>query len=462
MKIKSIKKHEDNSRLINVNFVTSMIENTQVSIGMKYFVIEYFNKGDMRYDVETALDEETLVENLAAMCYGMKECIFYMLVKDIVKETPKFCYVYDNIWKHVLANKYYIKNSVKTVEDAIEKDINAYHNCKLYDLLVDGDKKRFESNYPVKEKKNDSPFGDGKMYPTDDYAWLYDLLWDWFNTLTNGKYELVDGVLYNKAKKAEDKLSILKYKELSAEDLAEITKVISNEIKTNKFYHNDGTIELTTSDSRKIMVSEVDTIDLAVALENDVWVIGDYIMEEYGTGIKMFTDQRLINDVHLVQINDWFRKALNKTDFNENRFYEYNHLYGKFGYKVSYFGGDYDDSDKLFITTVNEKSIKFVVGKNYDDVHKKAIKDETEKRKLVTERIEGNTPTDWTTSESFNYFGRNIKPKDFSLFTPEKLIDDARDRSKQYYDKAVEAYGEPKVDQEVSEQELVVAASAAL
>lgn len=452
MKIKSIKKHEDNSRLINVNFVTSMIENTQVSIGMKYFVIEYFNKGDMRYDVETALDEETLVENLAAMCYGMKECIFYMLVKDIVKETPKFCYVYDNIWKHVLKNKYYIKNSVKTVEEAIENDINAYHNCKLYDLLVDGDKKRFESNYPVKEKKNDSPFGDGKMYPTDDYAWLYDLLWDWFNTLTKGKYELVNGVLYNKAKKAEDGVSTLKYTELTAEDKAELAKVIGDNVRTYTFYHNTGNIEFTTSDHRELVVSDIDTIDLAVSMKDDVWVTGDYITNGFVGMNGLFKADVLLGYVHGVHIGEHFRDALVKNNYSEHRFYEYNTSYGCLGYRV----GHYDLTGTLFITAVNDKSIKFVKCNDADEVDKFVTANEVEKRKLETEWV-AREPF-----ESFNYFGHVIKPDTHTAFTPEALLENAREKAAQYYQNAVKVYGEPKIGQEVSEQELVVAASAAL
>ena len=102
MKIKTIKKYEDDARLINVNFVTSMIENPQVTIGMKYFVVEWYNKGKMRYDVDTALDELGLVSILADCASGMSNERFVHLIDDIIQETPPFCYVYDNIWQHVL------------------------------------------------------------------------------------------------------------------------------------------------------------------------------------------------------------------------------------------------------------------------------------------------------------------------------------------------------------------------
>lgn len=445
MKIKTIKKYEDNSRLINVNFVTSMIENSQVSIGMKYFVIEYFNKGTMGYDVGTALDEEGLIKQLCDCTRTMEEHNFKLLVGGIVKETPKFCYQYDNIWKYVLVKKYHFEKTVTDVEKALNDDINAYHSCKPYDLLAKADRDWFEKNHPEKETK--SCWND-KMYPTKEYAHLNDLLWEWFNTLTKGKYELVDGTLYNKAKKAEEKLSVLKYKELSNEDKVEVSKFVQFQIDDKCWYHNTGNMDITTVDGRKLVISDIDTLDLAVGLNFQVNIVGDYIVQTFtSSNEKLFKGADGFNPLQSVHIDDRFRNALKMVDYNENRFYEKSSHYGRLGYR---FGGYYD-SNKFYVTKVNEKSIQFTkVDKHF------VSEEELEKRPLKTAWKNGKD------YDSFVYFKYTIKPKECTYFSPEKLMEDARNRAKEYYEEAVEKFGEPIVEQKTSEQELVAAASEAL
>lgn len=440
MKIKSIKKYEDESRIVNVNFVTSMIENSQVSIGMKYFVVEFYNKQKMGYDVGVALDEKALVSELCDCTYGIREYKFKRLVDDIVKETPKFCYVYDNIWKHVLENKYYFKDSVSDVESELNKDINAYHGCKLYDLLDDKDRKRFEANYPEKERKNGWT---GSLCPTEDYDGLYDLLWNWFNALTKGKYELVNNVLYNKAKKAEEKMTTLEYKELSDEDKAEVSKFVESQLGEKGWYHNTGDMDVVTADGRKLRIYDVDTLDLAVSLSEEVNVIGDYIVETFTRSMgAVFKGVNGFNPVHSVNIDTYFREALKMEYFDENRFYERKHPYGRLGYRFGQW-----ESQTLYVTRVNEKSILFVTS-NDDDA-------EEEKRTLISERRDGKQ------YESFNYFKSLITPR-LTNFTPKDLMEDTRMKAKKYYQEAVEKFGKPIPEQEVSEEELVEAASEAL
>ena len=434
MKIKSIKKYEDNARIINVNFVTSMIENSQVTIGMKYFVIEFFNKQRMGYDVGIALDEEALVKELADCTNGMDTRMFKRLICDIISETPKFCYVYDNIWKYVLERKYFLGETVKFVESAISKDINAYHNCKLYDLLEKDERYWFENKYPENERKV-------------EYRVLYDVLWDWFNTLTKGKYELVDETLYNKVKKAEEKMTTLKYKELNEADLAEVNKFVESQIDDKCWYHNTGNMDITTVDGRKLVISDIDTLDLAVGLNFQVNIVGDYIVQTFtSSNEKLFKGADGFNPLQSVHIDDRFRNALKMVDYNENRFYEKSSPYGRLGYRFGYY-----DTHKFYVTKVNEKSIQFTkVDKHF------VSEEELEKRPLKTEWKNGKD------YDSFVYFKHTIEPKECTNFSPEGLMEDARNRAKEYYEEAVEKFGEPIVEQEVTEQELVAAASEAL
>lgn len=455
MKIKTIKKYEDDSRLINVNFVTSMIENSQVSIGMKYFVIEYFNKGTMGYDVGTALDEEGLIKQLCDCTRAMEEHNFKLLVGDIVKETPKFCYQYDNIWKYVLVKKYHFEKTVTGVENALNDDINAYHGFKPYDLLAKADRDWFEKNHPEKETK--SCWND-KMYPTKEYAHLNDLLWEWFNTLTKGKYELVNGMIYNKAKKAEEKLSVLKYKELSDEDKAGVSKFIESQLGEKGWYHNTGDMDVVTADGRKLRISDVDTLDLAVSLSEKVNIIGDYIVNTLTRSMEaVFKGANGFNPVHSVYIDTYFRKAVKMEGFDKNRFYEYSTPYGRLGYDiydVSHKAWNKNIGNTMFITKVNDKSIQFITTDSFD--FKEVInEDNIEKRKLETELKNGSY------SESFTFFNK-ITPNNRTKFTPEALMEDARDKAKKCYEEAVKRFGEPIVEQKTSEQELVAAASEAL
>lgn len=435
MKIKVIKKYEDNARIINVNFVTSMIENSQVTIGMKYFLVEFFNKQRMGYDVGVALDEEALVKELADCTYEMNAYLFKQLIDDIINETPKFCYVYDNIWKYVLERKYFLGETVKSVESAISKDINAYHNCKLYDLLKKDERYWFENKYTENERKA-------------EYRVLNDVLWDWFNTLTKGKYELVDNTLYNKVKKAEEKMSTLKYKELNEADLAEVNKFVESQVDDKGWYHNTGNMDITTADGRKLVISDIDTLDLAVGLDFTVDMIGEYIVDTYTSSKeKLFKGADGFNSLQCVHIDDMFRNALKMVDYNENRFYEKSSPYGCLGYRF----GSYYNSNKFYVTKVNEKSIQFTkVDKHF------VSEEELEKRPLKTEWKNGKD------YDSFVYFKYTIKPKEDTYFSPEGLMEDARNRAKEYYEEAVEKFGEPNVEQEVTEQELVAAASEAL
>ena len=457
MKIKSIQKYEDDARIINVNFVTTMIQNSQVAIGMKYFVIEFYNKQKMGYDVGTALDEERLIKELCDCTSGVKPLEFKKLVDGIIKETPKFCYVFDNIWEYVMERKYNFQKTVTTVEDNLIRDINSYHCCKLYDLLAEIDRKRFEALNPVKEKNNR---WDGKMYPTEEYSVLYKVLWDWLNAKTKGKYELVDDMLYNKSKKAEEKMTILKYKELSEADLAEVSKFVASQVDDKGWYNNTGSMEVKTNDGRKLQISEVDTLDLAIGIDFDVNVIGDYIFNPFTASIeKLFNGADMFNPVHSVHIDDYFRKALKKEDYDENRFYEYNTPYGRLGYDVSRISYDIrwrkTIGSTLFVTKVNEKSIQFITS-NEQTINHIITDDEVEKRQLETEW------KDRERYESFKFYQGTLKPSVWSKFSPEKLMEDARERAKEYFEEAVEKFGKPIDEQEVTEQELVAAASEAL
>lgn len=456
MKIKVIKKYEDDARIINVNFVTSMIENSQVTIGMKYFVIEFFNKQKMGYDVGIALDEEALVKELSDCTYGMDTGMFEWLIDDIIKETPKFCYVYDNPWKYVLERKYRFCETVKLVESAISKDINAYHNCKLYDLLEKDNKRWFECAHP--NKLVNSKYDD-QMIVSDDYKVLYSILWDWFNTLTKGKYELVDETLYNKVKKAEDKMSTLKYKELNEDDLAEACKFVQSQVNEKGWYHNTGKMEVTTTDGRKLVIADANTLDLAVGLTDYVRVVGDYILNIRFKAEKLFNGANEFNPVHSVCIDSWFRKALKLVDYDENRFYEWTNPYGRLGYDTFDVGHRYayrGASTRIYVTKVNERSIQFAPIDGEFDIKCTTNEEWLEKRRLDTERKDGKE------YESFNYFGWKIEPKNTTRFTPKALLDETRYKAVNYYEEAVEKFGEPIVEQEVTEQELVAAASEAL
>ena len=442
MKIKSIKKYEDDSRLINVNFATSMIENSQVSIGMKYFVIEFYNKQKMGYAVRTALDDEGLVKELCACSYGMTGYNFYLMVKDIVKETPKFCYVYGNIWKHVLKEKYGFTKSVKEIEKAIDNDVNTCHRFKLYDLLHQADKEEFEKYHPEKERKD--RFYD-KMRPTTDYAFLYNLLWDWFNELTKGKYELVDDIVYSKAKKAEERLSILKYTELDGADFAEVSNFVQRHLVDKGWYHNTGEMDITTSDGSKLRVSDVDTVDLAVSCDNlsTVYVIGDYLFDSRFDISKWFKGaDRYMNPVHYEVIDNNFRRCLKMEWYSDTHFYEKSYPYGRFGYRSNM------ESKTLYITNVSDKSIQFIAEGSTEE----------EKRKLEKRYDNGKT------YNSFKYFKFCYSPR-CNLFTPELLLDNTKEEARRHYEEAVKQFGKPIVEQDtqdVSEQELVMAASEAL
>lgn len=431
MKIKTIIKHEDNSRLINVNFVTSMIENEQVSIGMKYFVIEYFSKSSMGYDVNTALDEGGLVNELCNCTSGMKIYEFKRFIDNLVKETPKFCYVYDNIWKYVLWHKFYFEKTVKDVEKNITDDINAYHNCKLYDLLAKANREDFEEQHPVKVYK---PEWSDKIIPTEDYSVLYTILWEWFNILTKGKYELVDEVLYNKAKKADEKLSTLKYKELSKDDLAEVYRFVQSKLGERGLYHNTGELNIVTADGRKLRISDVDTLDLAVGLSENVYMVGDYIAETRFDLSQLFNVYGCnVADIQYETIDNTYRMCLKMMGYDDTKFYDEKHPYGRLGYRPKYGQSIYH------ITCVNRKSVQL------DD----------EKRRLTTECIDGKD------YDRFSYFNDTIVSNG-NRFTPEYLMEDTREKAKKYYEDAVKRFGEPVIEQEVDEQELVAAASEAI
>lgn len=454
MKIKTIKKFEDDSRIVNVNFVTSMIENSQVAIGMKYFVVEFFSKQRMSYEVNTALDEEELVKELSDCTYGMDAWKFQGLINDIINETPKFCYVYDNPWKYVLIKRYKLKKTVDAIEEGIRKDINAYHNCKLYDLLEKDDKRWFENVHPIKLVNSEY---DDKMILSEDYKVLYSILWDWFNGLTKGKYELVDETLYNKVKKAEDKMSTLKYKELNEDDLAEVYKFVQSQVKEKGWYYNTGEIEVATADGRKLVIAEADTLDLAIGLTDDVRIVGDYILNIRFKAENLFKGANEFNPVDSVYIDSWFRKALKLVDYDENRFYEWTSPYGRLGYNTFDVGHRYayrGASTRIYVTKVNEKSIQFAPIDGEFDIKCTTNEEWLEKRRLDTERKDGKE------YESFNYFGWKIEPKNTTMFTPEALLNETSNNAVNYYKEAVEKFGEPIVEQEVTEQELVAAAPA--
>lgn len=444
MKIKSIIKYEDESRLINVNFVTSMIENSQVSIGMKYFIIEWYNKQSMGYDIGTALNEEKLVSQLHDCCYRMPEYKFKQLVDDIVRDTPKFCYVFDNIWKHVLEREYNMNSTVRDVEANLKSDINHYHGCKLYDLLNPKNRESFENKYPTKETTN---VFDGSLHLTANYSALYDLLWKWFDSLTKGKYELVNNMLYNKAKKAEEKLSILKYKELSNEDLAEVCKFVDTQLIEKGFYHNTGNMHVTCGDGRKLSISDVNTLDLAAAIRNEVHMIGDYIYVSSSAAACLFKGSSVLtNPVHSEYISYLVKKAVTSDDYDATRFWEKNTPYGRLGYNAT---GRYWSDNVLFVVKENEKSIVLVDREHKDSSNE----DDFNKRKLEK----------YGDVECFSWFKSTVKADRDSRFSRSALREEIERSAKNYYAEAVEKFGEPKLDeQEITENDLVKAASEAL
>ena len=92
MKIKNLAKFENDSNIINVNFVTTSIEK-QYTITIQYFVIEHLDleKGDV--NVETAQTQSELISVLRRTNVSYDGII--SIIKDCTKNIPPFTFKFN-------------------------------------------------------------------------------------------------------------------------------------------------------------------------------------------------------------------------------------------------------------------------------------------------------------------------------------------------------------------------------
>ena len=92
MKIRNLSKFENDSNIINVNFVTTSIEK-QFTITIQYFVIEQLDleKGDV--NVETVQTQTELIKALRGISLTTDEQI--SIIKDCTRNIPPFTFKFN-------------------------------------------------------------------------------------------------------------------------------------------------------------------------------------------------------------------------------------------------------------------------------------------------------------------------------------------------------------------------------
>lgn len=89
MKIKNLAKFENESNIINVNFVTTSIEK-QYTITIQYFVIEHLDMEKGEVDVETVQTQSELIRVLRRTNVGFDGII--SIIHDCTRNIPPFTF----------------------------------------------------------------------------------------------------------------------------------------------------------------------------------------------------------------------------------------------------------------------------------------------------------------------------------------------------------------------------------
>ena len=160
MKIKNLAKFENDSNIINVNYVTTSIEK-QYTITIQYFVIEHLDleKGDV--NVETVQTQSELIRVLRGMSLTTDERI--SIIHDCTRNIPPFTFKFNRpftefFMESVGSNLKQFRNV--RFEDTVGKDIennhwDVYHyNGKNIIDVFGGLEDTFGNTYSYEHYKN--------------------------------------------------------------------------------------------------------------------------------------------------------------------------------------------------------------------------------------------------------------------------------------------------------------------
>ena len=186
MKIKNLVKFENDSNIINVNYVTTSIEK-QYTITIQYFVIEHLDleKGDV--DVETVQTQTELINALRGIRLSTDERI--SIIHDCARNIPPFTFKFNRPF-----TEYFMSEVGKTLKQ--------FHKTRFEDTLgvkIDGNN---WDVYHYNGKNIIDVFGGvddifGNAIPYEIYK---NLMLCCLNEWTAALYEFEDGCVTLKAK----------------------------------------------------------------------------------------------------------------------------------------------------------------------------------------------------------------------------------------------------------------------
>ena len=178
MKIKNLVKFENDSNIINVNYVTTSIEK-QYTITIQYFVIEHLDmeKGDV--DVCTVQTQTELLNAFRGMGLTTDERI--TIIHDCIKNIPPFTFKFNRPFTEYFMGE-------------VGKRLEQFHNVRFEDTLGKEIEKNNWDVYHYKGKNIIDVFGgvDSVFGETLPYALFKNLMLCCLNEWTRALYEFED------------------------------------------------------------------------------------------------------------------------------------------------------------------------------------------------------------------------------------------------------------------------------
>ena len=178
MKIKNLSKFENDSNIINVNYVTTSIEK-QYTITIQYFVIEQLDleKGDV--NVETVQTQSELIRVLRGMSLTTDERI--SIIHDCTRNIPPFTFKFNRPF-----TEYFM--------DAVGKRLKQFSNVRFEDALGKEIEKNHWDAHHYRGKSIIDVFGgvDDVFGETIPYALYKNLMLCCLNEWTCALYEFED------------------------------------------------------------------------------------------------------------------------------------------------------------------------------------------------------------------------------------------------------------------------------
>ena len=186
MKIKNLAKFENDSNIINVNFVTTSIEK-QYTITIQYFVIEHLDLENGDVNVETVQTQSELISVLRRTNIGYDGII--SIIKDCTRNIPPFTFKFNRPFTEYFMN-------------AVGERLEQFHNVRFEDTLGKEIEKNHWDAYHYNGKNIIDVFGgvDDIFGETLSYALFKNLMLCCLNEWTAALYEFEDDDVTLKAK----------------------------------------------------------------------------------------------------------------------------------------------------------------------------------------------------------------------------------------------------------------------